>query len=106
MRVSRHALMLSASATALGSLDRVRQAVANDGTKELRLEAQQTVANLSGSGHPDTTVWAYNGTMPGPEIRVRQGDRVRLVVSSKLGEDTTVHWHGVRVPNAMDGVPG
>jgi len=106
MRVSRRALMLSASATALGSLDRVRQAVANDGTKELRLEAQQTVANLSGSGHPDTIVWAYNGTMPGPEIRVRQGDRVRLVVSNKLGEDTTVHWHGVRVPNAMDGVPG
>src|SRR5439155_7152875 len=47
-----------------------------------------------------------DGTVPGPEIRIRQGDPVRVVVSNKLGEDTTVHWHGIRLPNAMDGVPG
>ena len=44
--------------------------------------------------------------MPGPEIRVRQGDRLRVVVENGLDEETTVHWHGVRTPNAMDGVPG
>jgi len=44
--------------------------------------------------------------VPGPELRVRQGDPLRLVVNNKLGEDTTVHWHGIRLPNAMDGVPG
>jgi FtsP/CotA-like multicopper oxidase with cupredoxin domain len=44
--------------------------------------------------------------VPGPEFRVRQGDPIRLVVNNKLGEDTTVHWHGIRLPNAMDGVPG
>jgi FtsP/CotA-like multicopper oxidase with cupredoxin domain len=44
--------------------------------------------------------------VPGPQIRVRQGDPVRIVVANKLAEDTTVHWHGIRLPNAMDGVPG
>ena len=56
-------------------------------------------------GQPETAVWAYNGAVPGPEIRVRQGERVRVAVENRLAEDTTVHWHGVRVPNAMDGVP-
>ena len=52
-----------------------------------------------------TRVWSYNGRVPGPELRVRQGERVRIVVANKLSEPTTVHWHGVRLPNAMDGVP-
>ena len=43
--------------------------------------------------------------MPGPEIRVRQGERLRITVENRLAEETTVHWHGLRVPNAMDGVP-
>jgi FtsP/CotA-like multicopper oxidase with cupredoxin domain len=106
MRVSRRALLLSAGAAALGPLGRVRQAVADNGTKELRLAAQQAVAKLTGDGHPATAVWSYDGSVPGPELRVRQGDRVRVVMSNKLGEETTVHWHGIRVPNAMDGVPG
>ena len=55
--------------------------------------------------YPETAVWSYNGAVPGPEIRLRQGDRVRITVENKLDEDTTVHWHGLRVPNAMDGVP-
>jgi len=55
--------------------------------------------------HPPTSVWAYNGTVPGPEIRVRQGDRLRLEVTNNVSDATTVHWHGLRVPNAMDGVP-
>lgn len=52
-----------------------------------------------------TSVWCYNGSVPGPEIRVRQGGRLRVVVENGLDEATTVHWHGLRVPNAMDGVP-
>jgi FtsP/CotA-like multicopper oxidase with cupredoxin domain len=60
---------------------------------------------LVGDGYPETTVWAYDGRVPGPEIRVRQGDRLRIAVTNRLAEETTVHWHGVRVPNAMDGVP-
>jgi FtsP/CotA-like multicopper oxidase with cupredoxin domain len=52
-----------------------------------------------------TPVWCYNGMVPGPEIRVRQGQRIRVRVSNALAEDTTVHWHGLRVPNPVDGVP-
>jgi FtsP/CotA-like multicopper oxidase with cupredoxin domain len=50
-------------------------------------------------------VWAYEGLVPGPQIRIRQGERLRVRVENRLPEETTVHWHGVRVPNAMDGVP-
>lgn len=60
---------------------------------------------LVGGSYPDTAVWAYNGRVPGPEIRVRQGERLRVSVVNGLEEETTVHWHGLRVPNPMDGVP-
>lgn len=50
-------------------------------------------------------VWGYNGSMPGPTIEVMQGDRVRIVFHNNLPEPTTVHWHGLEVPIAMDGVP-
>ncbi len=49
--------------------------------------------------------WAYNDQVPGPQIRVRQGDRVRLVVKNELPESTAVHFHGVELPNDQDGVP-
>jgi len=52
------------------------------------------------------TAWTYNGVVAGPEIRVPYGQRVRIVVKNNLPDDTTVHWHGIDVPNAMDGVPG
>jgi FtsP/CotA-like multicopper oxidase with cupredoxin domain len=52
------------------------------------------------------TAYTYNGTVPGPLIRVTEGDQVRIVVKNDLPEPTTIHWHGVEVPNAMDGVPG
>ena len=51
-------------------------------------------------------VWAYNGQVPGPTLRVRLGDTLRVHFSNRLPQATTIHWHGVRVPNAMDGVPG
>ncbi len=48
---------------------------------------------------------AYNGMVPGPEIRVTEGDKVRILVTNNMNESTSVHWHGLYVPNAMDGVP-
>ena len=51
-------------------------------------------------------VWGYNGQMPGPTIEVNQGDRVRVVFENRLPEITSMHWHGLEVPIAMDGVPG
>jgi len=47
--------------------------------------------------------YAFNGQVPGPRIRVRQGDQVRINVTNRLPESTTVHWHGLILPNAMDG---
>src|SRR5712691_5041431 len=49
--------------------------------------------------------FTYNGQVPGPELRVTEGDTVRVTVKNELDEPTTVHWHGVDVPSAMDGVP-
>lgn len=52
------------------------------------------------------TAYTYNGTVPGPMIRVTEGDQVRVIVKNELPVPTTIHWHGVEVPNAMDGIPG
>jgi len=49
--------------------------------------------------------WAYNGQVPGPQIRVREGDKVRLVLHNRLTESTAIHFHGLELPNNMDGVP-
>jgi FtsP/CotA-like multicopper oxidase with cupredoxin domain len=106
MRVSRRALVMGAGTAGLGATLPFRRGFAKSGIKEYRLDAKPAVANLAGEGRPNTSVWAYNGDVPGPELRVRQGEPVRIVVDNKLGEDTTVHWHGIRLPNAMDGVPG
>ena len=51
-------------------------------------------------------VWAYNGTVPGPVLKVKLGEEVLVNFQNDLPQPTTIHWHGVRVPNAMDGVPG
>ncbi len=53
-----------------------------------------------------TAVWAYNGTVPGPELRVETGDLVRVRFENRLPAPTTIHWHGVPVPNGQDGVAG
>lgn len=49
--------------------------------------------------------WTYNGVVPGPEIRVTEGDKVRIIVKNNLPESTAVHWHGLIIPNDQDGVP-
>lgn len=49
--------------------------------------------------------WGYNGSIPGPTIRVKQGDWVKIRVINHLPEATSVHWHGLDIPNSMDGVP-
>ncbi len=51
------------------------------------------------------TAWGYNGQVPGPQIRVREGDRVRVILHNQLEESTSIHFHGLEVPNDQDGVP-
>lgn len=67
--------------------------------------APADVPLLGERGGP-TRLWTYNGTAPGPELRVRRGARVRLDVLNRLPQGTSVHWHGIRIENAMDGVAG
>src|SRR5690606_12053344 len=62
-------------------------------------------AGLVGDPYPETDVWGYEGTVPGPQLRFRQGERLRIELENLLPQPTTVHWHGIRLPNAMDGVP-
>ncbi len=52
------------------------------------------------------TAYTYNGMVPGPLLRVTEGDKVRVVLKNELPGATTIHWHGILVPNSMDGVPG
>ncbi len=69
------------------------------------LRAGPAKVTLLGEGGPKTEVWSYDGTVPGPLIRARQGERVAVKVTNRLTDPTTVHWHGLRTVNAMDGVP-
>lgn len=69
----------------------------------IKLTVGHTRATIDGrSGHAVTV----NGTLPGPLIRLKEGQHVRLSVTNKLDEETSIHWHGLLVPFQMDGVPG
>ena len=102
--VSRRAFLGASGAAAAGALLPAWRAGAQ-GAPEIRLVVGDARVHLVGPPYPETSVWSYNGTVPGPAIRVRQGERLQVAVENRLGEETTVHWHGLRVPNAMDGVP-
>ena len=69
------------------------------------LEARAGRQQLVPANYPDSEIWSFNGSAPGPELRVRQGDTLSVQVKNALPQGTTVHWHGIRLPNAMDGVP-
>lgn len=71
--------------------------------KEYKLNASVTAVNI-GTGK-SFKAWTYNGQLPGPEIRVKEGETFRAVLKNYLPEATTIHWHGLPVPNKMDGVP-
>jgi manganese oxidase len=75
-----------------------------DGRKEFHLVAEPVRREFA----PGMVIncWGYNGQSPGPTIEAVEGDRVRILVTNKLPEPTSVHWHGVILPNGMDGVGG
>ncbi|MGH7356027.1 MAG: multicopper oxidase family protein [Candidatus Rokuibacteriota bacterium] len=81
-----------------------RASVAAGTPRTVHLEAREVKWELG----PGKTIkaMAYNGQVPGPTIRAREGERLRIALKNSLSEPTTIHWHGVDVPNAMDGVPG
>jgi FtsP/CotA-like multicopper oxidase with cupredoxin domain len=75
-----------------------------NGVKEFHLIAEPVEREFA----PGMTVkcWGYNGQTPGPTIEAVEGDRVRMLVTNRLPEHTTIHWHGILLPNGMDGVGG
>lgn len=79
------------------------QATPNGRTQRFEIVAAPTELTLVDGQR--IRVWAYNNQVPGPTLRVRLGDTVRVQFTNRLPQPTTIHWHGVRLPNAMDGVP-
>lgn len=76
----------------------------NHGVKEFHLVAEPVIREVAPGF--DVNMWGYNGQSPGPTIEVVEGDRVRLFVTNRLPEPTSIHWHGQRLPAGMDGVSG
>ena len=76
----------------------------NKGVKEFHLVAEPVVREIAPG--MKANLWGYNGQSPGPTIEVVEGDQVRIFVTNRLPEHTSIHWHGQRLPNGMDGVTG
>jgi FtsP/CotA-like multicopper oxidase with cupredoxin domain len=78
--------------------------VQRDGALEFTLEARPVWWNVTKGQR--LSAYAYDGIVPGPVIRVDYRQRVRIRFTNRLPEETAIHWHGIDVPNALDGVPG
>jgi FtsP/CotA-like multicopper oxidase with cupredoxin domain len=97
--LSRRQLIGGMAAAVFGGSSRSEAETAPDGT--LLLRARRRTASAT-----DAELWGYDGTLPGPTLRIRRGAELRVRLVNELTQPTSIHWHGVRVPNAMDGVPG
>jgi len=95
----------AAAGAALISVTLPPLARAKGNIRDVRLQAGPATARLIGPKGPETAVWAYNGRTPGPVIRALQDERLRVHFKNTLEQPTTIHWHGIRLTNAMDGVP-
>lgn len=81
-----------------------KASIASDGFLEIIAGPSQQ--KLYSGDAPHSDLWSYNDSTPGPEIRVKRGDRVKVRLVNKLEEATSIHWHGIRIANDMDGVSG
>lgn len=71
---------------------------------EFTLTAQERTHQLT--DNKSVTAWTFNGSVPGPEISVQEGEKVKITLKNELKDPVTIHWHGLPVPNEMDGIPG
>jgi FtsP/CotA-like multicopper oxidase with cupredoxin domain len=92
---------LAVGGPALAARNRVEPTVLTGNRVELVIE--EAAINITGWPRRATAV---NGSVPGPTLRLREGDTVTINVTNRLSEDTSIHWHGVRLPANMDGAPG
>jgi len=102
---SRRRLLLGSAFVTLAAAAGHRSHAAQADQPLRQLIAGPGTTQLVPKPYPQTAIWGYNGSVPGPELRLRQGECLRVAVENRLDEETTVHWHGIRLPNAMDGVP-
>jgi len=102
----RREFIKASASLALAGLFREGLAAGAPGVNPAVLEAKPAQQQLAPAQYPATAIWGYNGVTPGPTLRVKQGERFRITLANALPQlATTIHWHGLRVPNAMDGVP-
>ena len=78
---------------------------AQHGAVRHKITARPGMAGLRGPQLRASEIWGFEGGAPGPALRVRQGQRLDVQLVNNLAQPTTIHWHGIRVPNDMDGVP-
>lgn len=103
MNLTRRQFLAGGAALALAPGAAMRRAFARAPAR--RLTAAPGDIELLGPDAPETGVWAYDARVPGPVFRLKPGEQFELALHNALDRPTTVHWHGMRVPNGMDGVP-
>lgn len=106
MKLTRRRFLASSTLVAGASLLSYRYAIARTGDGFREIVASPASQNLYGDDAPASSLWAYDGAAPGPEIRVQRGERVKIRLINNLEEPTSIHWHGIRIDNKMDGVAG
>ncbi len=104
IRLSRRRFLAATSALGLGSLTGPKVLAAENGAVDL--VAQPVSHSLVGESGPASDLWGYNGAVPGPVLRMRRGETMTVRFRNELDVPSSVHWHGIRGINAMDGVAG
>ncbi len=100
MKMNRRGFLASAAATSV-----LASPGSTFGAAGVTLTAAGARVQIAPPDYPQTPVWAYNGQVPGQMLRYTQGDMLDARLKNALPQVTTIHWHGLRLPNAMDGVP-
>jgi len=106
MKMTRRTFLNATAATVALSAAPVSLDVSKASDDVLEINARPAQQRLYSPDHPPSDLWTYNGSAPGPEIRVKRGQRVRVRLTNGLEEPTSIHWHGIRIDNSMDGVSG
>lgn len=86
--------------------DQTMEKFSSSSSRAYALKAQPTKIQIGPESAPPTALWAFNSQLPGPALRIKKGNALHVIFENHLPEPSSIHWHGVRVPNAMDGVPG
>lgn len=98
--------LLKGAALLSGTWPALSIAKSSDAGDIITLTAKEVDFSLAREDLPASPFWLYNGLTPGPEIRVRRGEKIKVRLHNELSESTSIHWHGVRLANSMDGVAG